>query len=318
MPVKTTSISLNKNDFLNNENVKSFLKFLADYVSNRNVFEHGYRDRKSGKDWKCNSVFDAYEKYSYPLKKRFRETKDGDFLGFGANAIALKRLQSKLRKSYISSDQTSETYLRDISKDIFDWGGVLPFNGCWLDGYADGGASIRSLYDKAKKIFTANEPDLDGIIKTGVRSNAGFTKVYSLLFDDFIIYDSRVAAALGLFVTKYCQDNNLKLVPSVLDFNWMPPKEAPKTQNKKLRDASTGGLKFSRVNNDEKKHANSNIRANWLLSELLSNKDYLGTAPLGTVTDKQDKMRALESAFFMIGYDLKGHPWLTDAPMGAA
>lgn len=33
-----------------------------------------------------------------------------------------------------------------------------------------------------------------------LRSNAGLTKVYSLVLDDFIIYDSRVAAALAWLV----------------------------------------------------------------------------------------------------------------------
>lgn len=315
MPVKATNISLNKNVFLSNPTVKSFLKFLAGYVSNCNGFAHEYIDRKSHKKWECTSVFDAYKNYSYPLKKRFRRPEDTNFnfRGFESNAIALQRLQQELRGAY---EKQSEKDLLNFSKAIFDWGGVLPSNGCWLDGYADGGASIHSLYDNAKNIFTADQPDLDKISKDGVRSNAGFTKVYSLLFDDFIIYDSRVAAALGLFVIKYCTDNGLVQVPNVLDFNWMPPKEAPKTVNKKLRHATTGGLKFTGVNNNEKKHADSNIRSNWLLSELVLNET-LGKGPLGVVKDKQDKMRALESAFFMIGYDLEGHPWLPDSSIGA-
>lgn len=41
--------------------------------------------------------------------------------------------------------------------------------------------------------------------RTGLRFNAGMTKVYSLLADSLIIYDSRVAAALGWIVVKYCQ-----------------------------------------------------------------------------------------------------------------
>lgn len=309
MPVK-------KNDYLANQHVKSFLAFLTSYVSGAKAFEHRYYDRRLRKIWICHSVLDAYKNYSYPLKKRFRKSLDEDFLGFEVNAAVLKKLQIELRDAYkICIKPASEKRLLDLSKDVFDWGGVLAFNGCWLGGYSDGGASICSLYDQAKKIFSSDEPDLTGILKTGVRSNAGFTKVYSLLFDDFIIYDSRVAAALGLFVVKYCKIEHLHKVPSELDFNWMPPKEAPKTENKKRRDATTGSLKFSRVNNDEKKHADSNIRANWLFSELLSNANYLGNTntAFGDVKTKQDKMRALESSFFMIGYDLNEHPWLTSA-----
>ena len=42
-----------------------------------------------------------------------------------------------------------------------------------------------------------------------LRFNAGMTKVYSLMCDNFIIYDSRVAAALGWLVMKYCRDRKL-------------------------------------------------------------------------------------------------------------
>lgn len=33
--------------------------------------------------------------------------------------------------------------------------------------------------------------------------NSGFTKLYSLIFDKFIMYDSRVAAALAFLVMRY-------------------------------------------------------------------------------------------------------------------
>ena len=36
--------------------------------------------------------------------------------------------------------------------------------------------------------------------------NSGFTKIYSLYIDDFIIYDSRVGAALGFLVRCYCEE----------------------------------------------------------------------------------------------------------------
>lgn len=58
------------------------------------------------------------------------------------------------------------------------------------------------------------------------RFNAGITKVYSLVLEDFIIYDSRVAATLGWLVATFCRAG-AREVPDALRFPWMPAKEAP-------------------------------------------------------------------------------------------
>ena len=145
----------------------------------------------------------------------------------------------------------------------------------------------------------------------GTRSNAGFTKIYSLLFENFIIYDSRVAAALGLFVVRYCTDNGLPKIPPELDFGWMPAKEEAKTSSPKLRNADAGPYEFSKASR-EQLHASANIRANWIFEQVLPTN----AEPSGewfAKLPKAERMRALESAFFMIGYDLGSHEWLSDA-----
>ncbi len=292
---------------------QDFLRFLSNCIceTEGHSFSHEYRDNKSKNDWECNSVFDAFKNYRYPIKKRFLNNGMADSSSFASNASVLNRLQSELQKHFLNCDNTnSENALLQSSKDVFDWGGVLARNGCWLDGYVAGGSSLCSLYNSARDIFLSPAPDLNKIRNDGIRSNAGFTKVYSLLFDDFIIYDSRVAATLELFVIGFCKSHNLEEIPEHLHFRWMPAKEA---KSKKLRNASVGKLKFSGVNK-EHNHADSNIRANWLFSELFSNSEYLGNQAegktFGSLQNKQEKMRALESAFFMIGYDLTGHQWL--------
>ena len=175
---------------------------------------------------------------------------------------------------------------------------------------------MREAYQKARSVLCSDRPDLSEIGKDGaqkVRSNAGFTKIYSLLFDDFIIYDSRVAATLGLFVVKFCRERKYTSVPDELNFGWMPPKEDKRSTSPKKRDASVanGSYDFDRANT-EAKHAWSNIRANWIFSSLLerSPKESLFAA----LPNKQDRLRALESAFFMIGYDLGDHEWLSAPP----
>ena len=48
--------------------------------------------------------------------------------------------------------------------------------------------------------------------------NSGFTKIYSLYINDFIIYDSRVGAALCYLVKLYCIEQKQGGVPSLLKF----------------------------------------------------------------------------------------------------
>jgi len=52
----------------------------------------------------------------------------------------------------------------------------------------------------------------------GVRMNAGFTKIHALMLDDFVIYDSRVGAALGLLVRNFLTEKDIAYLPEVLHF----------------------------------------------------------------------------------------------------
>ncbi|MHB2080818.1 hypothetical protein [Pseudomonas asiatica] len=61
-----------------------------------------------------------------------------------------------------------------------------------------------------------------------LRFNAGMTKVYALICEDFLIYDSRVAAALGWLVVKYCEAHGIAKVPDALCFPWAAAKEGEK------------------------------------------------------------------------------------------
>lgn len=326
MAVKTTNISLNKNDFLKNDTVKSFLTFLAGYVSDGsgNSFKHKYIDRKSHTEWECTSVFDAYKNYSYPLVTEFRTNPD-DFCSIGANATVLNDLAEALQRAFgkrQNSDDPacgkSEKVLIEASQRVFVWGGVAGAkerkantragNYLWLKETFPDGKGLADAYKCAEKTFTSDKPDLSNIGKAGIRSNAGFTKIYSLLFDDFIIYDSRVAAALGLFVVKFCKESNRTGIPDELNFGWMPPKEGKSSKDAKIRDPSSGELVHQRANN-ERRHAHSNIRANWILGKVLS-IDNSPKSPFNGINNNQDKLRALEAAFFMIGYDIGKHPWI--------
>lgn len=314
-----------KDSYLSDKVVASFLEFLAEYISGRKSFSHKYYDRKLKQHWKCISVFDAYEKYSYPLVKEFR-TVECSYSNFKANSEALNGLKNKMRYAYKmlldQKDLAGKKHEEDLlkaSQEVFIWGGVAgaktrgknttPGNYLWLEEKYPKGVGLVKAYMNARETMTSNKPDLEKIGKSGVRSNAGFTKIYSLLFDDFIIYDSRVAAALGLFIAQYCMEKSINQIPDVLNFGWMPPKEAKTQKSPKLRNANFNGLEFDKANS-EQRHASSNIRANWIFSKLFEDTTQLETNQFDVLKNKQEKIRALEAAFFMLGYDLGNHPWI--------
>lgn len=61
-------------------------------------------------------------------------------------------------------------------------------------------AGLANEIDSVKTILSGN--DDNSALKVR-RFNAGMSKVYSLIVADFIIYDSRVAAALAWFVARW-------------------------------------------------------------------------------------------------------------------
>ena len=117
------------------------------------------------------------------------------------------------------------------------------------------------------------------------------------LIDDFIIYDGRVGAASGLLVRKYCEEKGLKTIPIELLFAYGNSKEnTVGVQNR--RNPSQGIYKFPLLIAN-KKHTENNIRANWILKEILSKS----ISKFNTI-EPQTKLGAFESALFMIGYDV--------------
>ncbi len=312
-----------KSEYLNKDKVKVFIDLLSSHIMTANNFNHWYVDRKSKKTWACNSVFNAYENYRYPLIKKFRSNGSSDFESFRANSVVLSSLSGKLRSAYLNCKPGEKptpkeaSILLNQSQEILLWGGVAGStksgkkegNYLWLETKYPNGTGLVTAYHNAEKVMLSDTPDLLTIGKNGIRSNAGFAKIYSLLFDNFIIYDSRVAATLGLFAIKCCQENGWDDIPEELNFNWMPAKESPKQSQAKRRNASNQGRILNKVNN-EQQHAWANIRANWIFETIFEEGRRSGSSPFDEIKKRQDKIRALESAFFMIGYDLGDHSYL--------
>jgi hypothetical protein len=202
----------------------------------------------------------------------------------------LNVISTGLRKAV--ADEDNEGALQ-WCLSLMRWGGVFPHNGDWL---INNMGNLSELLGDNRRLFLGANIDPENDINPGIRFNSGMTKVYSLLVDNFIIYDSRVAAALGWIIAKFCIDTNKSLVPDVLRFPYAPAKEADNVAKPKIRNPGCGDLVFPRLYSG-RKHAKANLYASWLLGKVL---DISGTKIF-------QNLRELEAALFMIGYDLEGH-----------
>jgi hypothetical protein len=284
---------MNRQTYLARPHVSQFTDWLAAELDSESRFAHEYVDRRSGEQWSCTSLFDAFTRYrwNHPGNSRLAFNPGNCSM---SNGLALAALRKDL-ENIKGNDRRAV----DASLDVMSWGGVSACNASWLKANKDG------LADLLKTVQTSMDAgdELAPVLRSKqLRFNSGMTKVYSLLCKNFVIYDSRVAAALGWLVVKYCQSQGLLKVPEALCFPWAAAKEAPNATAPKCRNPGIGNLHFKGLRSGAH-HALWNLRANWVLSAVLAHPA-AKTSPFHSVASPHDPMRALEAALFMIGYDL--------------
>ena len=127
------------------------------------------------------------------------------------------------------------------------------------------------------------------------RFNSGMTKVYSLLLENFIIYDSRVAAALAWLVWQWCRSRDPAVpLPPLLAF------ACPTARGGGIRNPDEAAFPY--LNVKPREHAKWNLRANWILQEAftLPNSGKTSIAP-----GNFNSLREVEAALFTMGSDLR-------------
>lgn len=242
-------------------------------------FMHSYTDRRTKKVWECISVYDAYKKYQWGGKN------------FCKNAEELDKLSSDLKAGI--ADENADV-CRDACLGILKWGSVLRGNEEKIKRIEEKKSLVQYLKDAEKKLTTGNIESRDYYEE--VYMNSGFTKIYSLYIDNFIIYDSRVGAALGFLAGRYCEEKRLDKVPGLLRFAYGNSKGGTN------RNPSTGNYTFPLLRNMGyyDNHIENNLKANWLLGEVLRRPSKFNDLP------EKRRLRALEAALFMIGYEVPG------------
>ena len=285
---------MNKHQFLTSPIVNEFIKWMSnkldsEFVHTYEINMNGPRNREprnmpwlrfnNGQAiWQCNSIFHAYEQYYW------------EGINFSNTSILLNKFQERLTRALGDNDQLEADA---ACYDILNWGGrrVFTHNYTWIQNMPD----LVAYLNSSKNILNPNhfDDDLLQVQQNGViRFNAGFTKIYSLCIDNFPMYDSRVAIALGILISEFLRSQQLSIIPDELRFR-MPPGGTVTT-----RPNTINGFRFGATNLTT--YQISNIRASWLLEAVLKNRPESQFNQL----EPNEKIRALEAALFMIGYSI--------------
>lgn len=265
---------MKKDEYLSLDSVRAFTQWFA--TSEAQGLSHNYYNFSKRTNVFFNDLPDALNQYEWhgDLKK---------------NTSILKGIQNELNIAIKNEDFLG---FRDASHDLMKWGGTMKGNNEWLSNQGNFPVIHETL-----KLLKSQVDDINEIKRVkDLRFNSGLTKVYSLIADDFIIYDSRVAAALAWYVLKFMEAKNINAIPDALKFVCMKAREEKQQRNPL---AGKNAFDYTKHNHPEI-HAQWNIRASWILSAALNSMS-------GSIYHDQEglqPLRALEAALFMWGYDL--------------
>ena len=293
---------MKKSDYLQIQDVKSFTEWLAKIMNNEepitfiNVHGAAYK-----------FIANAFKSYAWPEKKNNNiQNIESELLplkakaNFAENSKILEKIQSGLRNALTDASYAS------YATSTMQWGGVTGGNNDWII------ENTLDIIERSKEVcefLNTNDDDVAAWMKGSnyqngnLRFNAGFTKVYSLLQDNFVIYDSRVAGALAWLVMIWDSSNEPAKVNKdhCLAFGCLPAKEGPNAKFNKIRNPDSSI--FKQINNP-RQHLHWNIRASWVLEESIK---------LAGEKSQHLGIRDIEAALFMIGYDLSGARFVSSA-----
>ena len=290
-------IAEDKRNYLQSPYVQGFIRWLEPCLDQDNL-NHEFYIKRPGIYWSCTSLHSAFESYNWPFRYTCPTSKqERKGYSFTETFQFLSRMSERLRQS-VREDNTK--LCRDCCTAILAWGGVKAKNEKRI--LSMGESLCQYLKTVQEKLDLESEKiQLNGeFIIT-----SGFVKIYALLVDNFIMYDGRVGAALGLLARRYCEEERLESIPQELLFSFGRGREAEASSiESNRRNPSRGNYRFPEMTGNPEQHLKDSIRASWLLKRILENTNSrFNTLPQNGPLDM--RLWALQSALFMIGYDVK-------------
>ena len=268
---------MKRDEYLKDQDVSAFIDWAANLVSGEWGLAHSYTYGK-GKKFKSGSLYEAYEEYRWKGYSFDETTELFDMFG------ALLQKETPNDKLTFNPDIILVTAIC-----ILRWGGIPKLDKTLLrEGRNRVGRTQISLdLNRNVGLLDPKSADTDDLSDI-TRMNSGYSKIYSAMIDEFPIYDSRVGCALTSLIKRFCEENALPQVPPLLRLG-VPP--GRKDRNPSEHPYQFPGAGYSKT------HADSNLKAAWILGELAE----IGEGDFSKVC-RNRRVRALEAALFMIGY----------------
>lgn len=278
-----------KEYYLSIDVVDAFALFLADYLSTR-VFDSPYlTENLRPKTHYCFvSIQDAYEQFMMEQKNIDLEARADQY-------------REPIREAFLAHD---DERLYELINALYDER-LQKRNNEWLLGVD---LSVSDLIGYGYEQFKSESPDyrLFGV-KHGPRMTSNLSRIYSLLIDDFLAYESRVVATLCYFVREFCLEKGIKL-PAELQFYRLQGWGKDKKVNE--RNASWGDNIFPSLDavkkqpKRESEFAKSNSLASWVCMRAI---EIALERPEGQWLKGDRPLRKLQAAFFMMGARLPSY-----------
>ena len=165
---------MRKNDYLSSPTVKEFIAWMETILDTPQGFVHKYFHVKEDQTYEFDNLYDACEKYYWP------------------HSGSIDELSKCLRRSIQKHDEHS---CRDVCESILKWGGVWAQNKKHL---AKLNPSLCSYLLKVRTTLESDKPSNEYYLSE-ILITSGFSKIYSALMDDYMIYDMHVSTSNRLF-----------------------------------------------------------------------------------------------------------------------
>jgi len=225
-----------------------------------------------------SQFIEKYELKAYLEKYKWPENTKG--LRFEETYFKFEKHRNNI-DSFLN--QKDEQMLSKECEEILKWGGVgVATKNIKKIKELQSEKIFFSTLVSAKKAITSNSVEFDDM---PFPVNSGFSKIYACLDNRFIIYDSRVAAAMSFFIKK-CFKN---LIPQELLLG------IPDYQAKAERNPENS---FPKIRRNPKKYFLSNIKAAWIIEELA------GQTPNALGFNQEKLIFAYQTALFVLGKNL--------------
>lgn len=280
---------INKKVFLEDNDVKELIKFIAAKWESGLDFEVGIKHRGKKAVYKYTSnlkeIFETYS-WQYSIKTELEIPDEIAKAGFSLSESE-KVLNYAKSKVLVNGEINPNLIdLKNATEITLKWGGVFTKGN--KNKVTDISYDLKKDYDEVlKKWKEINEYNAGFSPKDNFEftSNAGFTKIFSLILSDFVIYDSRVSVALA-YLMEQCFGED---IPEILRI-YIPASKVADNTKRKVNNF------FKSTYQKDSKHFYSNVISSILLKQTLK---------LINEIDPSVKLRDLEAALFMMGYDIR-------------